>query len=271
MIKRLLVLAGIAAQLCACAGQDIDASVVQKMREIRPCQAMGQPDLPLPDDVAVACLKKFNGPLQREYLRAQSDSPSLGGRVVLDVRANASGEVTAAQVADGSTMPGYFAKRVATFVGAYALLPPSSTGWSGKYLVEFAPPPAVRAMPDASTGFSAALSGPAGHGATACASLGGPAVELKEEDVRACVERNNGRLQAEYQRWLRKDPTLKGTIVLEISSDPTGRIRYANVMPESAIDPGFAQRIAEVFAREIVLPPSASGWTDKYTLNFFPT
>jgi len=50
------------------------------------------------------------------------------------------------------------------------------------------------------------------------------------EEVSLVFDRNKGAIYSLYSRALRKDPTLQGKVVLEITIDPSGRVTACKVV-----------------------------------------
>jgi TonB family protein len=50
------------------------------------------------------------------------------------------------------------------------------------------------------------------------------------EEVTLVLDRNKGAIYSIYNRALRKDPTLQGKVVLEITIDPSGRVTSCKVI-----------------------------------------
>lgn len=274
MFKIVLVFLTFAGVLSACANRDVDPVLVKKVKEMNPCGGMGSVDSVLTDEVANACLMKFNGILQREYVSWHTENPNLAGSVVLEVQVDGAGNVLNVRPTGKGTMSSMFSKRVAKFVGAYALLPPSSAGWSGVHTFDFSPPTALSSS-------SGERPWPAENVATKLPAVGkyrndrgctgSHSAVLEDEVVQSCIEKYNGVLQAEYQRWLRSNPTLRGSLVVEIEVDKDGNIVEATVMPDPEIGERFGERVVEMLKGRVKMPKSSSGWKNKYTLNFYPS
>ncbi|MFZ5756674.1 MAG: AgmX/PglI C-terminal domain-containing protein [Pseudomonadota bacterium] len=97
-------------------------------------------------------------------------------------------------------------------------------------------------------------------------------LERTQEEIRRIMDRNNGALQAIYQRALRNNPTLKGAIVIRLVIAPDGSVSTADILSSELGDPETEKKLITRIrainfgAIEGVLP-----WDDKYTLNFFPS
>lgn len=65
-----------------------------------------------------------------------------------------------------------------------------------------------------------------------------------DEEIQLVFDRNKSALYAIYQRELRKDPTLKGKIVLKITIAPSGKVTAAVVESSDLNNPELEQKIA---------------------------
>lgn len=102
-------------------------------------------------------------------------------------------------------------------------------------------------------------------------SAGGK-LERTEEEVRRVMERNNGALQAIYQRALRSNPTLKGAIVLRLVIAPDGSVTSVDLVSSELGDPETEKKLlARIKAVNFGAIEGVAVWDDKYTLNFFPS
>lgn len=125
------------------------------------------------------------------------------------------------------------------------------------------------------------LAGVAGTKVTSNITEGGTGVvrknasgklERTQEEIRRIMDRNNGALQAIYQRALRSNPTLKGAIVIRLVIAPDGSVSTADIVSSELGDAETEKKLITRIkainfgAIEGVLP-----WDDKYTLNFFPS
>lgn len=108
---------------------------------------------------------------------------------------------------------------------------------------------------------------------------GGPArknasgkLERTQEEIRRIMDRSNGALQAIYQRALRGNPTLKGTIVFRLVIAPDGSVTTADIVSSELGDPETEKKLmTRVKAINFGAIEGVMVWDDKYTLNFFPS
>lgn len=97
-------------------------------------------------------------------------------------------------------------------------------------------------------------------------------LERTQEEVRRMMDRNNGALQAIYQRALRNNPTLKGAIVLRLVIEPDGSVSRCELI-SSELNDAEAERklLARIRAINFGGIEGVAVWDENYTLNFFPS
>lgn len=96
--------------------------------------------------------------------------------------------------------------------------------------------------------------------------------ERTEEEVRRIMDRNNGALQAIYQRALRTNPTLKGAVVMRIVIAADGSVSNAEMVSSELNDPETEKKLlTRIKAINFGAIEGVAVWDDKYTLNFFPS
>lgn len=92
-----------------------------------------------------------------------------------------------------------------------------------------------------------------------------------QEEVRRVMDRNNGALQAIYQRALRNNPILQGTVVLKLVIAPDGKVTRCELVSSQLNDPEAEQKlVARIRAIDFGAIAGVAVWDDTYTLNFFP-
>ncbi len=97
-------------------------------------------------------------------------------------------------------------------------------------------------------------------------------LERTEEEIRRMMDRNNGALQAIYQRALRANPTLKGQIVLRLVIAPDGSLTTADITSSELGDPETEKKLLmRIKLINFGAIPGVMVWDGKYTLNFFPS
>lgn len=91
------------------------------------------------------------------------------------------------------------------------------------------------------------------------------------EDIRRVFDSNKGAIFAIYNRALRKDPTLQGQVVLELSIDPSGRVVDCKVISSELSDAAIVAklvsriRLFDFGARDVAMT------TISYPVHFLPT
>lgn len=97
-------------------------------------------------------------------------------------------------------------------------------------------------------------------------------LERTQEEIRRIMDRNNGALQAIYQRALRANPTLKGAIVLRLVIAADGSITTADIVSSELGDPETEKKlVTRIKSINFGAIEGVMVWDDKYTLNFFPS
>ncbi len=97
-------------------------------------------------------------------------------------------------------------------------------------------------------------------------------LERTTEEIRRIIDRNNGALNAIYQRALRSNPTIKGTIIVRLVIAANGSVTVCEMVSSELGDPETERKLLsrlkaiDFGAIEGVIP-----WDDKYTINFFPS
>lgn len=97
-------------------------------------------------------------------------------------------------------------------------------------------------------------------------------LERTQEEVRRIMDRNNGALQAIYQRALRSNPTLKGAVVLRIVIEANGSVSRCEIVSSELNDAETEQKlVTRIRAINFGAIDGVAVWDDNYTLNFFPS
>lgn len=97
-------------------------------------------------------------------------------------------------------------------------------------------------------------------------------LERTQEEIRRIMDRNNGALQAIYQRALRSNPTLKGQVVLRLVIAADGSVTTADIVSSELGDPDTEKKLTtRIKAINFGAIEGVMVWDDKYTLNFFPS
>ena len=90
------------------------------------------------------------------------------------------------------------------------------------------------------------------------------------EEIRRTVDQHAGAINAIYQRALRKNPSLEGTIVFHIVIAPSGEITLIEIKSSDLDDPALQRKI--LTRMKLITFPQAEVeiWDGEYPINFFP-
>ena len=92
-----------------------------------------------------------------------------------------------------------------------------------------------------------------------------------EEQIRRSFDRSAGRINSAYQRALRQNPALRGTVVLTLTIDPSGAVSKVVVKSSELGDPELERRILVIVQSMDFGALPVEIWTGDYALNLFPT
>lgn len=100
---------------------------------------------------------------------------------------------------------------------------------------------------------------------------GSGAAARGEEEIERVFQKNKGAIFSLYNRELRKDPSLQGKVVLEITITPDGRVSACRIISSELNHPALERKlVARVklfrFARKNVAPVTVS-----YPIDFLPS
>lgn len=98
----------------------------------------------------------------------------------------------------------------------------------------------------------------------------GPKVRT-EEQIRHTFDRYAGRINAMYQRALRSNPALQGTLVIHMEIEPDGRVSTASVATSELHDPELERRVITVIRSMDFGAMDVDTWRGDYPINFFPS
>lgn len=110
----------------------------------------------------------------------------------------------------------------------------------------------------------------AGAGTTTRQSPGGQ-TRRSDEQIRRVFDRYAGRLNSQYQRALRENPTLQGTVVLHMTIDPSGKVTKVDIKSSELQDESLMKRIRLIVSTMDFGALPVSVWTGDYSVNFFPS
>ncbi len=89
-------------------------------------------------------------------------------------------------------------------------------------------------------------------------------------DIARIFDRFNGALQALYQRALRDNPALQGSVTLKLSVAADGTVTDCSVVSSQLNDPELEQKIVLRVKLFHFDPVSGGVWAGKHTINFLP-
>lgn len=107
--------------------------------------------------------------------------------------------------------------------------------------------------------------GPVGRQAGANGKL-----KRTEEEVRRIFDRYAGRLNSAYQRELRDDPTLQGSVTVKLTIAPDGSVTDCKIASSQLNNPSLESKIVAMVRGFRFEPIDGDVWTGPYTLNFLP-
>lgn len=110
----------------------------------------------------------------------------------------------------------------------------------------------------------------AGAGSSVRESAGGQ-TRRSDESIRRVFDRYAGRLNSQYQRALRENPTLQGTVVLHLSIDPSGKVTKVDIKSSELADDDLLKRIKLIVSTMDFGALPVAAWTGDYSVNFFPS
>jgi outer membrane biosynthesis protein TonB len=108
-----------------------------------------------------------------------------------------------------------------------------------------------------------------GTGAAGGSGDGRMAARSREE-IELVFDRNKGAIYALYNRALRRDPTLRGKLVLKLTIAPSGEVTHCEVVSSELAEPGFESKlVARVKMFRFEAKDVATVTTTK-PIDFFP-
>jgi protein TonB len=91
------------------------------------------------------------------------------------------------------------------------------------------------------------------------------------EDIRRVFDSNKGAIFAIYNRALRRDPTLQGQVVLELSIDPSGRVVDCKVVSTELADVSVVAKLVSRIRLFDFGQKDVATTTISYPVHFLPT
>lgn len=97
-------------------------------------------------------------------------------------------------------------------------------------------------------------------------------LERTEEEIDRVINRNKGALNAIYQRAVRNNPTLKGSISLRLVIAPDGSLTTCELLASELGDPETEQKLlTRIRAINFGAIEGVAVWDGKYSINFYPS
>jgi TonB family protein len=90
-----------------------------------------------------------------------------------------------------------------------------------------------------------------------------------QENVRKGFDRYTGRVNNLYQRALRDDPTMQGTITLKLTIQPDGSVSEAGIANSQLNNPDLESKVLALVKGFNFGAENVEAWSGNYTLNFF--
>jgi TonB family protein len=91
-----------------------------------------------------------------------------------------------------------------------------------------------------------------------------------DEDIRKVFDQNSGRLFGVYQRALRDDPSLQGTITLKLAIAPDGSVTSCSVTSSQLNNPELENKIVALVRGFSFGSGGFEPWTGSHIINLFP-
>ena len=90
------------------------------------------------------------------------------------------------------------------------------------------------------------------------------------EEIQMVFDRNKGAIYSVYNRALRKDPTLQGKVVLQLTIAPSGKVTSCRLVSSELNDPALGQKITQRVKLFNFEPRDVSEVTITYPIDFLP-
>lgn len=92
-----------------------------------------------------------------------------------------------------------------------------------------------------------------------------------EEEIALIFEKNKGAIFSLYNRALRKDPTLQGKIVLELTIDPNGRVTKCRIISSELNNPSLEKKLVARIKLFRFQAKQVKNITVTYPIDFLPS
>ncbi len=90
------------------------------------------------------------------------------------------------------------------------------------------------------------------------------------EDIRRIFDQNGGRLNNAYQRALKDDPSMEGTIRLKLVVDPSGKVLSCEIASSALNNPELEAKIVSIVKGFNFGEDNVEVWKGTYPVNFYP-
>jgi protein TonB len=90
------------------------------------------------------------------------------------------------------------------------------------------------------------------------------------EDIRRIFDQNGGRLNNAYQRALKDDPSMEGTVRLKLVVDPSGKVVSCEVSSSELNNPELEAKIVSLVKGFNFGDDNVDVWKGTYPVNFYP-
>ena len=92
-----------------------------------------------------------------------------------------------------------------------------------------------------------------------------------EREIEMVFQKNKGAIYSIYNRALRKDPTLEGKLVVELTISPAGRVMQCKVLSSELNAPALERKIVARVEMFKFKPAKVLETTVKYPIDFLPS
>lgn len=99
----------------------------------------------------------------------------------------------------------------------------------------------------------------------------GKKVSRTENEIERVFQKNKGAIYNIYNRALRKDPTLEGKVIVELTISPNGRVVECRIISSELSAPALERKIIARIKLFKFKPSAADTVTIKYPIDFLPS
>lgn len=99
---------------------------------------------------------------------------------------------------------------------------------------------------------------------------GGAAPSRSREEIELIFDKNKGSIFALYNRALRRDPTLQGKVVLELTIDPSGKVTACRILSSEIEDPEMERKLVQRVKMFRFQDKDVATVTTTKPIDFFP-